>query len=62
VRRPYGKRGEPGMEEGNALRFQPAKRSVSCLVNQRPFSVRLAGCGKTISAQQNSSKPVKYKT
>jgi len=54
VRWPYRKRGEPGMEEENALRFQHAKRSVSCLVNQRPFPVRLAGCGKNIPAQQNS--------
>jgi hypothetical protein len=41
------------MEEENALRFQHAKRSVSCLVNQCPFPFGLEGCGKTISAQQN---------
>jgi hypothetical protein len=50
---PYRKRAEPGMEEENALRFQHAKRSVSCLVNQCPFPFGLEGCGKTISAQQN---------
>jgi hypothetical protein len=37
VCRPYRKRGEPGMEEENALRIQPGKRSVFWLVNQRPF-------------------------
>jgi hypothetical protein len=30
VRRPYRKRGEPGMEEENALRFQPTEHSVLC--------------------------------
>jgi hypothetical protein len=41
------------MEEENALRIQPAKLSVPCLVNQCPIPVGLGGCRKTISAQQN---------
>lgn len=39
--RPYRKRGEPGMEEENALGFQPTEHSVSCLGNQFPLLVRL---------------------
>lgn len=39
--RPYRKRGEPGMEEENALRFQPTELSVTYLVDQPPMPIRL---------------------
>jgi hypothetical protein len=41
VHRPYRKEGEPGMEEENALRFQPADLSVVWQVNQLPSPIRI---------------------
>ena len=38
---PYRKGGELRMEEENASRCQSTELSVACLVNQRPFLVRL---------------------
>ena len=41
MRKPYRKGGELGMEEENALRFQPTELSVAWLVHQLLLPIRL---------------------